>query len=204
MAEDSQTYVGRTTENVFAIGSSRRNFSHTRYIAIAAGESYKTFNAIQCALEFIPALFDVYVVVLQHNITVIPQISLGVADISRDQRLPHTLVRQFSILSHTEANLWISSVGNAFNTSAGDYNTSRVEQQVPRQNESEATINGFQNSVTVVADDMLVAYTSAQMMVSDFVQSTNATVEVGAVQSGSRVYIHSLFGLNTLILLLCL
>jgi hypothetical protein len=63
-----------------------------------------------------------------------------------------------------------------------------------------ATLAGLTNSVTAMADDMLVAYASAQLMVGKMFTQQPARVYLYALQFGQPGYIYAIFTLNLLII----
>ena len=56
MEEDQQTYVGRNTDWVFAIGNQGSITSSIGYVADSVGKAPKASNAAQRVLELIPTL----------------------------------------------------------------------------------------------------------------------------------------------------
>jgi hypothetical protein len=66
--------------------------------------------------------------------------------------------------------------------------------------EEEATLAGLSNSITAMADDMLVAYASAQLMVGRMFTPESARVYMYALQFGQPAYIYAIFAFNLLII----
>lgn len=192
-------YIGHNSDAIVAMGVSASERSPRRYIAIAAGKSYAFLNNTQCELNFTPTLFNVTVDLSNFNISVTPD--SPVADFNPQRNLTRTMVRQFELMSNDLTNLYMSLLGDALNSSIAAYNMSRITFSRDPFTESEATLAGLTNSITAMADDMLVAYASAQLMVGKMFTSQRASVYVYALQFGQRVYIYAIFILNALIII---
>jgi hypothetical protein len=65
-------YIGCSPDSVVAIGVATDLEEIGRIIGIAAGASYDTLNDTQCTIDFQPALFNVTVDTINHNITITP------------------------------------------------------------------------------------------------------------------------------------
>ncbi|KAF1998288.1 hypothetical protein P154DRAFT_555365 [Amniculicola lignicola CBS 123094] len=193
------SYIGIDGKAIVAMGVSHSESSARRYIAITTGESYRFLNNTQCELVFTPTLFNVTVDLSNLNITVNP-IST-VPDFNPQRNLTRTMVRQFELLSNDLTNLYVSLLGDALNSSIAAYNMSRISASRDPFTEDEATLAGLTNSITAMADDMLVSYASAQVMVGKFFTSQSAVVYLYSLQFGQRAYIYAIFTLNLLILL---
>ncbi|KAF2866906.1 hypothetical protein BDV95DRAFT_679617 [Massariosphaeria phaeospora] len=195
------SYIGFDGKAIVAMGVAYSERSPRRYIAITAGEAYRTLNNTQCELVFTPTLFNVTVDLSNFNITVQP-VEM-VTDFNPQRNLTRTVVRQFELLSNDLTNLYVSQLGDAFNSSIAAYNMSCsfAAAARPAPTEQEATLAGLTNSITAMADDMLVAYASAQLMVGRKFTAQPARVFVFALQFGQRGYIYAIFGLNLLIML---
>lgn len=61
-----------------------------------------------------------------------------------------------------------------------------------------------ENSITAMADDMLGAYASAQLMVGDLTQGINATVQLTAIAFGGIKYNIAIFAVNIAVIMLLL
>jgi hypothetical protein len=196
---EMSNYIGHDGKAIVAMGVSHSERSARRYVALAAGESYAFLNGTQCEFEFTPTLFNVTVDLSNFNISVKPMQS--VADFNPQRNLTRTVVRQFELMSNDLTNLYVSLLGDAFNSSIASFNMSRSSASRNPFTESEATLAGLRNSITAMADDMLVAYASAQLMVGKMFTSQSAKVYLYGLQFGQRTYIYSIFTLNLLILL---
>ncbi|KAF5665334.1 hypothetical protein FHETE_6694 [Fusarium heterosporum] len=174
-----------------------------KYIGFAAGEFYKFLHKAQCEVNFEPTRFNVTVNSKGKNITVVPLDDTNVPDIDPSRWLKGTVLRQFELIANDETNLYVSTVGTAFNTSITD-NRLRVElnstlSSKPSQN---VTLEGIENAITAMVDDMLVAYSSAQLMVGDFKDDVKGTIRVTAIMIGEQKFAIAAFALNMIVVAL--
>lgn len=190
-------YIGHDGRAIVAIGVSFSERSPRRYLAIAAGEAYGFLNSTQCEFDFIPTLFNVTVDVGNLNITVKPAATMR--DFNPQRNITRAVVRQFELMSNDMTNLYVSLLGEAFNSSIAAYKMSRFASPDPLT-EEEATLAGLTNSITAMADDMLVAYASAQLMVGRMFTQQPAKIYVYALQFGQPGYIYAIFSLNFVII----
>lgn len=187
-------YIGRGDEAIVALGVSAVPTEYTakRYVAITAGNYYKNLNQVQCAVTFNPALFNVSVDIQGRNITVskLNQSELlsdgPVLDIDPHHNITHIVMRQLELISNDLTSYYRSTLGDAFNASISDYRTSVAGGNL---SETQIVMKGMENAVTSLVDDMLVAYASAQLVVSEFRKSTPVVVQVSALRVGSRAYV---------------
>lgn len=198
------TYVGWDSSSIVAIGVGRDGDA-TRYIlGIAAGEAYGHLNATQCEIFFVPTLFDVIVNFGGHNISITPK-NTATSDDAQLRwgtgRLKYVLTRQFELLANAQTNLYTSLVGNSLNSSIADYLT---VSNGTVSSLREATLPGLANAITVMTDDMLVAYAQAQLMIGGFLESRPAVVQRQAMRIGADAYVYALFVFNILIILVML
>lgn len=191
-------YIGHDGKAIVAIGVAFSEQSTRRYLAIAAGEAYQFLNNTQCQFEFIPTLFDVTVELDNLNITVQPITTMR--DFNPQRNITRTVVRQFELLSNDMTNLYVSLLGESFNSSIAAYKMFRAMQSPEPFSDEEATLAGLKNSITAMADDMLVAYASAQLMVGRMFTQQPAKVYIYALQFGQPAYIYAIFCLNLLII----
>jgi hypothetical protein len=180
---------------------SKNKLQHTvnlrRFIGFAAGSDYHFLDKLQCTIDFAPTRFNVTVNISGRNITVSP-LPGDASDIEPTRNLTNTLMRQFELISNDETNLYQSAVGSALNASVTDFRTAQTALNKTTDTNS-STFAGVQNSLTAMADDMLVAYASAQLMVGNLSQQNSIQVEVEAVQFGARPFIISLLVLNLML-----
>lgn len=191
-------YIGHDGKAIVAMGVAWSEKSPRRYLAIAAGEAYGYLNNTQCEFEFTPTLFNVTVDLGNLNITVRPGAMMR--DFNPQRNITRTVVRQFELMSNDMTNLYVSLLGEAFNSSIAAYKMSRASASRDPFTEEEATLAGLTNSITAMADDMLVAYASAQLMVGRMFTQQPARVYVYALQFGQPAYIYAIFTLNLVII----
>ncbi|OAL52327.1 hypothetical protein IQ07DRAFT_610041 [Pyrenochaeta sp. DS3sAY3a] len=191
-------YIGHDGKAIVAIGVAFSESSPRRYLAIAAGEAYSFLNSTQCEFDFTPTLFNVTVDIGNLNITVRPASTMP--DFNPQRNITRAVVRQFELMSNDMTNLYVSLLGEAFNSSIAAYKMSRSSASRNPFSEEEATLAGLTNSITAMADDMLVAYASAQLMVGRMFTQQPARIYVYALQFGQPGYIYAIFALNLLII----
>lgn len=191
-------YIGHDGKAIVAMGVAFSEHSPRRYLAITAGEAYSYLNNTQCEFDFTPTLFNVTVDMGNLNITVTPVTTMQ--DFNPQRNITRTVVRQFELMSNDMTNLYVSLLGEAFNSSIAAYKMSRSSASRNPFTEEEATLAGLTNSITAMADDMLVAYASAQLMVGRMFTQQPAKVYVYALQFGQPGYIYAIFTLNLLII----
>jgi hypothetical protein len=192
-------YIGHDGKAIVAMGVAFSDKSPRRYLAIAAGEAYGFLNNTQCEFEFMPMLFNITVDIGNLNITVKPV--APIMDFNPQRNITRTVVRQFELMSNDMTNLYVSLLGEAFNSSIAAYKMSRASASRDPFTEEEATLAGLTNSITAMADDMLVAYASAQLMVGRMFTQQPARTFVYALQFGQPTYIYAIFTLNLIIIL---
>lgn len=191
-------YIGHDGKAIVAMGVAWSEQSPRRYLAIAAGEAYAYLNNTQCEFDFVPMLFNVTVDIGNLNITVRPVTPMR--DFNAQRNITRSVVRQFELMSNDMTNLYVSLLGEAFNSSIAAYKMSRASASRDPFTEEEATLAGLTNSITAMADDMLVAYASAQLMVGKMFTQQPARVYVYALQFGQPAYIYAIFTLNLVII----
>ncbi|KAF2465424.1 uncharacterized protein BDR25DRAFT_306583 [Lindgomyces ingoldianus] len=196
--EEYSNYIGHDEKAIVAMGVAFSDHSPRRYLAITAGESYGFLNNTQCEFDFTPTLFNISVDLSNFNISVSPLNT--VQDFNPQRNLTRTMVRQFELISNDLTNLYVSLLGDAFNSSIAAFNMSQSTSNRNPFSESEATLGGVTNSITAMADDMLVAYASAQLMTGHLFTTQTARVYVYAIRFGQPAYIYAIFGLNLCII----
>lgn len=191
-APEYSIYIGRGNEAIVALGVAANPTEHSakRYMAIASGSYYENLNQVQCAVTFTPAIFNVSVDIQERNITV-RKIRSGssagpVHDIDPHHNITHVVMRQLELISNDLTSYYRSTFGDAFNGSISDYRTSVAGGNL---SETQIVMKGMENAVTSLVDDMLVAYASAQLVVSEFRKPTPVVVQVAALRVGSREYV---------------
>ena len=198
--EEYSVYFGHGSDAIVAIGVTTNNNSTERILGIAAGKSYDNLNATQCTITFIPRTFNVSVSLSDHFINVTDS-SSGI-DFAASRNLTHVLTRQFELITNDQTDLYVSLIGDSFNSSIASYNSSVSSNDSQSPSEASATLAGLTDSVTAMVDDLLVAYSSAQLMIMNDTSLVPATVEVHAFRYGSGLYIYLTFAINAVVLLL--
>lgn len=193
-------YFGHSSDAIMAIGVTRNNASTERILGIAAGDSYAALNATQCTINFTPKIFSVSVSVSDRSINV-TEFSNGV-DFAARRSLTQTLIRQFELIANDQTSLYVSVIGDSFNSSIASYKSSVHLNESVVPSEASATLNGLKNSVTAMVDDLLVAYSSAQLMIMNDTRLVPAAVQIHAFRYGSGLYIYLTFAINTVVVLL--
>jgi hypothetical protein len=183
---------------IVAVGVAAHPTIGTQYLGIAAGEDYKSLNQTQCAVNFVPTMFNI-TVQSAGNLTVVPVSSAP--DIDPSGNITHTAIRQMELIANDQTNLYQSLLGNSFFASIGDYIVSQASLPSPPSAEN-ATLSGLQNSVAAMLDDILGQYASAQLMVGNQSDAVEAQVMVASMQIGQRVYVLAEVVINIIVLLL--
>ncbi|KAL7896622.1 hypothetical protein HDV63DRAFT_68476 [Trichoderma sp. SZMC 28014] len=204
-------YIGHNMDRIVSIGvahfanESASVYPLRRYLAFATGSNYDFLNTVQCEIDFIPTLFNVTVDLQGQNITVNATNDTKVQDIDPSRRPKSTVMRQFELIANDETNLYISTIGTAFNASITDFRTYIYSSSHPSQlSDTDIILAAVENSIVTMTDDMLVAYASAQLMVGNLTQGINATVRVTAIAFGGIKYNIAVFAANIAVILLLL
>ena len=119
--------------------------------------------------------------------------------------LTYALVRQFELISNDQTSLYVSLLGDSFNSSIANHNSSIAAangSHAGSLTEAAATLTGLTASITAMVDDLLVAYASAHLMITNDTDLVPAYMETHALRYGSGVYIYLSFAINTGIVLL--
>ncbi|KAI1380443.1 hypothetical protein F4677DRAFT_406865 [Hypoxylon crocopeplum] len=198
LSAEYSVYLGHDTKAIVAIGVAHSIPTAPRYLAFAAGESYAALDKVQCAVDFTPMAFQVIVDPSGRNITVTKQHS--VPDFNPAHNLTYVLMRQYELIANDLTEYYRSTLGDAVMSSVTSWNLSHNADQTI--SESEATLRGVENAITAIADDLLVAYGSAQMMVGNFTDQTGVEVRISAFMVGQQRYIIAVAVVNFLIVLL--
>ena len=199
LSEYSKYYSNSGGSKIVAIGVSRNQESSQRIIGIAAGSDYTFLNATQCNIEFLPTLFNVSVGLVDRSINV-SEVSTG-NDFSARENLTYVLTRQLGLISTDQTSLYLSFVGDSFNSSIASYNISVSTLNETRPTQKSATLVGLANSITAMIDDLLVAYASAQLLIANDSTPTPVTIQVQAFVFGSPIYVYLIFAINAAVIL---
>ena len=197
--EYSEYYSNSGGSKIVSIGVSRKQESSQRIIGIAAGSDYAFLNATQCNVEFLPTLCNVSVGLVDQSINV-SEVSTG-TDFTARENLTYALIRQFELISNDQTSLYLSLLGESFNSSIASYNLSVSARNGSPPTEISATLVGLANSITAMIDDLLVAYASAQLLIANDSTPTPATIQVQAFVFGSAIYVYLIYAINTAVIL---
>ncbi|KAH0531303.1 hypothetical protein TsFJ059_000156 [Trichoderma semiorbis] len=204
-------YIGHDMDRIVSIGvshfanESADEYPLRKYLAFATGSNYKFLDKIQCEIDFVPTRFNVTVDLQGQNITVTATNDTTVKDINPSRRLKGTVLRQFELIANDETNLYISTVGTAFNASITDFRTyADSPGHSNNWTDTKIILAAVENSITAMTDDMLGAYAAAQLMVGNLTQSTSATLRVTAMAVGEMKYSIAVFVVNIVVILLFL
>ncbi|KAJ4213994.1 hypothetical protein NW759_010520 [Fusarium solani] len=199
-------YVGYGDgNNVLAIGVAHfKDHNATvapvrRYISFAGGFWYKFLDQAQCEVDFEPTRFNVTVNNLGKNITVEPTNDTDVPDIDPSRWLKGVLLRQFELIANDETNLYVSTVGSAFNNSITGHLLSLEMNGTTSVSDNDINLRGIENAIISMVDDMLAAYASAQLIVGNFKDNVKGTVRVTAVAIGEKRFAIAAFALNMVV-----
>jgi hypothetical protein len=198
-------YLGHDGENIVAIGvahfkdENAEELPLRRFLAFATGENYDFLHQVQCELNFNPARFVVTVNVDGRNITV-ASTDAETEDINPGRNLKSTVIRQFELIANDETNIYVSTVGAAFNASITDLRTYAATSGDGETDESTLVLQAVRNSVIAMTDDMLGAYAAAQIVVGGFTQNTTATLRIDAIAIGEFRFAVAVFAVNTVII----
>lgn len=203
--------LGGDSSTVVALVGACRNNRNVFALATGYDEgSYTALNNTQCDVTFIPTLFEVKVDVSRLLITVTPQQSTADFDPTTKTtgiglgRLAQYIVREVTLTSMINTSLYTSVLGDTFIS-----NVANVAAATNTSMDDVSTVtSAVRDSLESMLDDMLLAVSSAQLMIagsitpSTSLRQTEATIDVNAVKLGQTGYIYGIFVLNAVLLLL--
>ena len=197
--------LGHNMDAIVALGVTKNQNDPRRMVAIAAGKSYQNLNSTQCTLDFASTTFNITVGLQGRNITVTPIAELPVITykaFSAEANLTSVVTRQLEIISNAQTNLYVSLVGNSLNASVSDYIASQNSTSTQPISLRDATLHGLSNALEAMIDDMLVAYGSAQLIITEQYTPTTALFKSTAMRIGQDSYIYAILAVNLMILIL--
>ncbi|KAJ5880489.1 uncharacterized protein N7473_011542 [Penicillium subrubescens] len=114
-----------------------------------------------------------------------------ITDLDPYGNITHVVMRQLALISADQTSFYRSTVGDVFNASIGDYGTliKNNTSTTKSISQSEVNLEGAENTVISLVDDMLVAYASAQLVVGGLTVPARAFVNAEAIRAGSPGYI---------------
>lgn len=196
-SEDT-TYFGQDMTAILAMGVAKEPVDQSRWMAIAAGDNYATFNTTQCRIDFTPTLFKITVDHSGPNITVTRK--GNTTDIDPSGNLTQFVTYSLQQISTYATNPYSSSIADAFNSSILNY-ISTLNHQNKTSSTEKSIMAGISNSVEAMIDDLLVNTGSAQLMMAKNKQDTTVTVKTSAYRLGQNVFIYTIFGLNMVVVI---
>ncbi|KAI9717775.1 MAG: hypothetical protein M1812_004504 [Candelaria pacifica] len=176
--------------------------------AIAAGSDYKELNQTQCTVDFKPTNFSIKVNTTARVIAVTPLASKrSVVDMDGSGNMTAITMRMPTSFSQQNAcNLYTSIIGNTFN-----YNIKNVVSAHGTNSHDPMyhdvlgqVLMGVEDSLTSMLDNVLLAYSSAQLMIANDTIASPTTIITQAVRIGAPAYIYIIAAINFAILLLYL
>lgn len=195
--EEYARYASYSSDAVVAVGvaSSPSSTSGAQTMSIAAGKNYAFLNGTQCAIDFQPAMLEARIDLSGRTITVTPVASKSVVDMEPSGFLTWLATWQLSLISQDQGKIYSSALGDAFNSSIGNFITSAAANST-QLTLSKATLPGLENSIEAMIDDILTLYSSAQVIVASQDIPVTAIVHIKAFQLGEKGYIIAVVILN--------
>lgn len=203
-----------SSDNILALVGSR---NRKRYVfAIAAGSTYAALDKIQCTVDFTPAKFSVSVNRTERLITTeLLENRSEARDIEPTGQLKAITMRMPTSFSQQHAcDLYTSLLGNTFmqniqalaNNTDREYITLADDTTNYGLNASDTALNlrGVQDSLTSMLDDSLLAFSSAQLMISNDTYTVPVSFTRSAVRIGQSGYIYAVAAIHFAIVLLSL
>lgn len=182
-------------------------YKRQNLFSIAAGKNYDYLNGMQCNVTFSPTNFSVNVNLTQRTIAVTPlPPHMPVKDINPDGGLINITMRMLTSFSQQNAcNLYTSIIGSTFQSNIKNLNASRkATPNASRINNTAINLQGVEDSLNSMLDNVLLAYSSAQLMVAHDYYQVPTTALVLSVRVGEPKYIYSISTINFLVVLLFL
>jgi len=173
---------------------SNPNASERNMLAIAAGAPYAPLNLTQCSLAFTPRAFSVAVNVTEQSILVTPLNELSPPeDIEPTGHLTSDVVWSLNLLSRMTDSLYTSILGD---TLQRNIQTVRLRTNVTDFNDDDPILSGISDSLVALMDDILVAFGSAQIVLSDSSVATPVIAQLPAIKIGQNFYIFTTAAIN--------
>jgi hypothetical protein len=183
-----------------ATGQHRDNSSHV--LAIAAGNKYADFNGTQCTMTFEPVLFQVSVNTTEKLVEVTPISATD--DIEPSGNLQYLITRNVGDISIVGTGLYTSLLGDSLVASNSTYWAGAPSLGQLGQLQKDLILKGSENFLTSLLDDVIVAFGSAQLLIANDTVLTPVSLQVSAIQFGTRTYSRVSMAINCLILVLTL
>ncbi len=175
---------------------------------IAAGQDYGALNGTQCNVTYTPTNFSVSVNLTQKMITVTPlPLQTRVPDINPGGALIAIAMRMLTSFSQQNAcNLYTSVIGNTFQSNINNVHASRnaTPSASSRTANRAMTLQGIEDSLTSMLDNVLLAYSSAQLMIANDTSQVPTTALIMSIRVGEPIYIYAIAAINFLLVLVFL
>ena len=195
-------------------------------LAIVSGQSYNELNQTQCSVNFTPTRFRIAVDVIQK------QINVSVVDTKITDMNPTTAGGTFpeyscntgcnitnrtagrrpglglitsqvmigiSTITRINTSLWTSIVGDTFYRSIANARLSNSN-----LTGDEPILLAITKSFESMIDDLLLGFSSAQIVIADSTEPASVTATVQAIRIGQASYIYAIAAINLLLVSLAL
>lgn len=178
-----------------AAGTGSDDTKPTHYVALATGNGtngkYGRLNNIQCEIVFEPRNFSVEVNTTLRTISVLP--GIDIPDPAHAENLTARAIRALDILSGVfDITIWVSIIGDTFL-----HNIENVEARPGvKKDDPMATFTGAKDTLEFMLDNIILAYSSAQLMLYQDSRKLPAEVSVRSVAFGSPRDIYIVFAIN--------
>ncbi len=175
-------------------------------LAIAATGAYNlTYytNNLQCTVRFERTRYSVYVNTTAKSITVTPSATQDATPVEAGETFLFSVFSSLEFISRTASITVSSMLGDRIKQSQQALNRHHLISASIADNNTFAIL-GVQNSVTALLDDLLLAYSQAQVALLRNTTTTPLTTRYNAVRIGLDVYIFSALSVSLFLLLLVL
>jgi hypothetical protein len=114
-------------------------------------------------------------------------------------------MRQLELIPNDQTRIYTSLVGGSLNASVSNHQTA-ISHGAHHGSirDDNITLAGVTNSITAMLDDMLVAYSSAQLKIAKNADTAPTIVTLNAIRFGNILYVYGVFAINSIDLLLVL
>ncbi|KAI9703567.1 MAG: hypothetical protein M1836_007337 [Candelina mexicana] len=183
-------------------------FNGKNIFAIAAGDDYHELDKIQCNVDFNPRNFSINVNTTAKSIAVTPSSAKSRApDMEPSGNMTAITMRMPTSFSQQNAcNLYTSIIGNTFKYNIQNIvaaNGTSTHDPLYGDRNGQA-LKGVEDSLTSMLDNVLLAYSSAQLIIANDTISTPTTALLQSVRLGEPAYIYIIGAINFAILILYL
>lgn len=163
-------------------------------LAIASGANYTSLNNTQCNVTVVPKRYTVNVDVKRGLIQVNPL--NGTVNSTNPMVIVKSAFNTMAALSEVASTKFTSAIGNMLNS-----NIYNVMLQKTSESNQTKTLRAIQESIEVITDDALIAYSSAQIMLANVSSDVPLAITLDAVAVGTGYYIYIVAGVNAAVVL---